>query len=168
ANDHIAALLEFVPLHQIGIGHLALAFGAPALLLDARLAFGVKLVEAESRPGVGRRKDFNRDVHEADFQIAFPGRPCSHKCVSYEAFSSRLSALSAASQHPGSHLPAVRGWLGAGSESSGIAHEFWLSPFIVLHYLRPGRGRLRHTRPKIVLPAPLDVKLESATRGRGR
>ena len=54
-DDDVAALLELVALGELGVGDLALAVRAPALLLDARLALGVKLVEGERRGRFGRR-----------------------------------------------------------------------------------------------------------------
>ena len=47
--DDVAALLELVALDDLGVRDLALARRTPALLLDARLALGVELVEADRR-----------------------------------------------------------------------------------------------------------------------
>ena len=47
-HDDVAPLLELVALDELGVRHLALAVRAPALLLDARLALGVELVEGDA------------------------------------------------------------------------------------------------------------------------
>src|SRR6185436_3757499 len=77
-DDDVASLLELEPLDDVGVGHFALAFGAPALLLDARLALAVELVEAQGRAGISGGKHLDRNVDEADLQIAFPRRSRGH------------------------------------------------------------------------------------------
>src|SRR4029079_12713620 len=77
-DDDVAPLLELVALDDVGVGDLAFAFRAPAFLLDAGLAFAVELVEAQRRAGVGRREHLDRDVDEADLEIALPGWSRSH------------------------------------------------------------------------------------------
>src|SRR5262249_53875932 len=77
-NDNVMALLELVPLDELGVRDLALAVRAPPLLLNTRLAFGVQLVEAQRGAGVGGWKYLNRNVDEADLEIAFPSWSCRH------------------------------------------------------------------------------------------
>ena len=91
AHDDVAALLELVALHDVRVGHFLLARRAPALLLDARLAFGVKLVEAQGRAGVGGRKHLDRDVHKADLEVALPGGACGHAPIITEGAGDRPS-----------------------------------------------------------------------------
>src|SRR5262249_25013009 len=54
------------------------AGGTPLPLLDARLTLGMQLVEADGRRRIRRREHANRNVDEADLQIAFPGWACGH------------------------------------------------------------------------------------------
>src|SRR5207237_3708839 len=77
-DDDVASFLELVALGDLGERHLALALRAPALLLDARLAFGMELVEADAGRGISRREHPHGDVHQADFHEAFPGWACCH------------------------------------------------------------------------------------------
>src|SRR5262249_41503116 len=77
------SFLELVAFDDLGIGHLALAVRAPALLLDPRLTLGVKLVERNRAAGFGGREHPDGDVHQADLEKAFPGRSNCHDCVSY-------------------------------------------------------------------------------------
>src|SRR4029078_2022211 len=77
-HDDVASLLELVALDHFRQRHLALALRAPALLLDARLALAVELVEADGGGRIGGREDPDRDVHQADLEETFPGRTCCH------------------------------------------------------------------------------------------
>src|SRR5207248_10292663 len=79
ADDHVSSLFELVALDDVGIRHLSLALRAPALLLNARLAFRVKLVEAQRGAGVGCRKHLDRDVDEANLEITLPCRTRGHR-----------------------------------------------------------------------------------------
>src|SRR5262249_40846007 len=54
------------------------AVGTPALLLNARLALRVELVERNHVSRLGGRKYLHRDVDEADLQEAFPCRARWH------------------------------------------------------------------------------------------
>src|SRR5581483_9828894 len=74
-DDDVASLVELEALDDVGVRDFALALWTPALLLNARLAFAVELVEAERRGGVGRGKHFDGNVDEADLEIALPRRP---------------------------------------------------------------------------------------------
>ena len=80
-HDDVAPLFELEALGDLGDRNLALALRAPALLLNARLALGVELVEADGGGGVGRGEHPDRDVHEADLEEALPGRSCSHGVI---------------------------------------------------------------------------------------
>ena len=82
-DDDVAALLELVALDDLRVRHLALAVRAPALLLDARLALGVELVERDRRRRLGRREHLDRDVDEADLEVALPGRSRGHAGIGH-------------------------------------------------------------------------------------
>ena len=60
-DDDVAALLELVAFHELGVRYLALAVWAPAHLLNAGLALGVKLVRRQRRRRLGRGKHLDRD-----------------------------------------------------------------------------------------------------------
>ncbi len=77
-DDDVASLLELIAFDQLGVRHLAFAVRAPPLLLDARLALGVELVERDGISRFGRREHLHRDVDQADFQEAFPSRSWRH------------------------------------------------------------------------------------------
>src|SRR6185295_18932600 len=78
ADDDVAALLELVAFDNVGVRDFALAVRAPALLLNARLALGMELVEADRRARFGRGEHLDRDIDQADLQVTLPGRSRSH------------------------------------------------------------------------------------------
>src|SRR5204863_3234174 len=77
-DDDVASLLELVALDQLGVRHLAFAVGTPPLLLDARLALGMELVEGNRVSRFGGRKDLYRNVDKADLEEPFPSRAWRH------------------------------------------------------------------------------------------
>ena len=81
-HDDVAALLELVPLDDLGVRDFPLALRAPLLLLDAGLALGMQLVERQRRGRLGRREDPDGNVDQADLQVALPRGPCGHGCSS--------------------------------------------------------------------------------------
>ena len=78
----VTRLVELVALHDLRVRHFAVAVRAPALLLNARLALGVELVEGNGAARFGRREHLDRDVHQADLEVALPRCSCSHTVVS--------------------------------------------------------------------------------------
>src|SRR4029079_8238119 len=80
-HHDVAPLLELVPLHDFGVGHFTVAVRAPALLLDARLAFAMELVEGDGPAGFRGREHLDGDVHQADLEEALPGRSRSHRPI---------------------------------------------------------------------------------------
>jgi hypothetical protein len=77
-DDDVATLLEFVAFHELRVGNVTLAVRAPALLLDARLALAMELVEGNGRGRLGGREHLHRDVDETYFQEPFPRRSRCH------------------------------------------------------------------------------------------
>ena len=77
-DDHPLALFELVPLDDLGVRDFAVAVRAPLLLLNARAALTVKLVEGNRRSGFSRREHLDRNVHQADFQETLPGCASCH------------------------------------------------------------------------------------------
>ena len=73
-HDDVAPLLELVPLDDLRVRHLAVAVRAPALLLNAGLAFAVRLVEGDRSDRLGRRNTligmFTRLISRKPFQVA--------------------------------------------------------------------------------------------------
>ena len=77
-ND-VFALLELVALDEIGVGDLHLARRTPALLLNARPAFAVKLIETDGGRRVRGWEDTDGDIDQTDLEVALPGRARCHK-----------------------------------------------------------------------------------------
>src|SRR4029453_17568786 len=92
-QDDVAPLVEFVAFDDLGVGHLAIAVRAPALLLDARLTLAVQLIERDRPARFGRREHLDGDVHQADLEETFPGRTCCHGVFSYRTQSGRPKGL---------------------------------------------------------------------------
>ena len=77
-EDHVLALFELVALHEIGVGDLHLAGRTPPLLLNARAAFPMELVEADGRRRVRGWEHTDGDVDQTDLEVTLPGRTRCH------------------------------------------------------------------------------------------
>jgi hypothetical protein len=82
-HDDEAAFLEFVALDDLRLRDITLALRAPLLVVDAGLALVVELVERDGRARLGRGIHLDRDVDEADLQIAFPRGARRHGRLQY-------------------------------------------------------------------------------------
>src|SRR5262249_28648879 len=67
-----------VAFDDLGLLHFPRALGTPALLLDARPALAVQLIERERGSRLSRGEHLDRDIDETDLEKAAPGCSCRH------------------------------------------------------------------------------------------
>ena len=72
----------------------------PLLLLDPGLALAVKLIEADRRRRVGRRKHSNWNCHQTDLEVPSPRRTCCHFLLLDDPQSPSVSAGAYKSDRP--------------------------------------------------------------------